>query len=112
MNNPTIRALQEQAHKTAKLKGWHDKPRSVGDAIVLMHSELSEAVEAFRRTDSATHTWTLNDGKPEGVPYELADCVIRILDFCGRHNIDLEACIVTKMAYNETRSYRHGGKVL
>jgi NTP pyrophosphatase (non-canonical NTP hydrolase) len=112
MKTTTIRELQKQAHQTAKDKGWHDKPRSVGDAIALMHAELSEALEAFRRTDSAGHTWTLNDGKPEGVPYELADVVIRIFDFCGRHNIDLEACIVTKMAYNETRPYRHGNKAL
>jgi len=42
---------------------------------------------------------------------ELADVVIRIADFCGSMGIDLEKQVVAKMAYNETRSYRHGGKL-
>ena len=48
--------------------------------------------------------------KPEGVAVELADCVIRILDYCGHAGIDIEEAIRIKHEYNKTRPYRHGGK--
>lgn len=48
--------------------------------------------------------------KPEGVPVELADAVIRIADLCGHLEIDLEEVIETKIAYNEGHPYKHGKK--
>ena len=42
----------------------------------------------------------------------MADCIIRILDWAGKENIDMDAIIREKMEYNKTRPYRHGGKVL
>lgn len=48
--------------------------------------------------------------KPEGIPIELADCIIRILDYCGKEGIDIEEAIKIKHEYNLTRPYRHGGK--
>lgn len=50
--------------------------------------------------------------KPEGVAVELADCILRILDYCGHEGIDIDRVIRDKIEYNKTRTYRHGGKRL
>lgn len=50
------------------------------------------------------------DPKPEGIAIELADAVIRILDYCGHVGIDIEKAIEIKHEYNKTRPYKHGGK--
>jgi NTP pyrophosphatase (non-canonical NTP hydrolase) len=50
--------------------------------------------------------------KPEGIPSELADIVIRVMDICGHYGIDLDAAIAEKMEYNRTRPMCHGGKKL
>ncbi len=84
-------------HKIAREKGWWDKERSDGEVIALMHSELSEALEAMR-----------NSHPKEAVAEELADCCIRIFDYCGRKNIDLEQALIKKIEKNKSRPYRHG----
>lgn len=50
--------------------------------------------------------------KPCGIPSELADVVIRLLNLCAMRGIDIEAAVEDKMAYNATRPARHGGKKL
>jgi NTP pyrophosphatase (non-canonical NTP hydrolase) len=97
-------------HRTAVEKGWWEKPRNFGDIIALMHSELSEAYEAFRAGHAPNETWYV-DGKQEGIPSELADVAIRLLDFCEAEGFSLEAAIIEKDAYNKTRPYHHGGKI-
>lgn len=47
-------------------------------------------------------------GKPEGVPVEIADVVIRLFDYAGTYGIDLEYEVLRKMSYNGTRPYKHG----
>lgn len=102
------------SYKNAKDHGWHDEPRSVGDLICLMHSELSEALEEYRNGHGPQEIYynEQKPSKPEGIPIELADCVIRIFDFCGLYDIDLEQALRIKMEYNATRPFRHGGKQL
>ena len=107
-----IKELQKLAHETAKSKGWYKKEESVGESIALMHSELSEALEEYRKDGSPSYEWQGNDGKPEGVPSEMADVVIRIASFFGLHGIDLEDVIKRKLEYNLGRQFRHGGKHL
>lgn len=107
----SLKELQRIAHENAVQKGWHETRRSDGEMICLMHSELSEALEELRNGKAPSEVY-FKDQKPEGVPIELADVVIRIFDFCGLHNINLQAAIVTKMVYNQTRPHRHGGKKL
>lgn len=52
------------------------------------------------------------EAKPHGIPVELADIIIRVLDMCGHYGIDIEAAMLAKAKYNESREHRHGGKKL
>ena len=76
----TIEELCRRSYDTAVAKGWHEEPRSLGEAIALFHSEVSEALECWRdpihKLDEIWHV----DGKPEGFVIELADLLIRIAD--------------------------------
>lgn len=108
----SINEVAQEAHTNAIEKGWWDAPRSFGELITLCHSELSEALEDYRNGLKPTFTYRDKNGKPCGIPSELADVVIRIFDMCGRYGIDLEQAIREKMTYNATGSIRHGGKVL
>ncbi len=101
--------LQSQAHKTAKDNGWWDESqgeKNKGELIALMHSELSEALEALRLGNPP------DNHIPEfsGLEAEFADVVIRIMDVAERYGFRVSEAIVAKQEYNKTRSYRHGGK--
>jgi NTP pyrophosphatase (non-canonical NTP hydrolase) len=109
--NDSINQLVKAAHQNAINKGWYEEPRTFGEMISLMHSELSEALEDHRNGYGFKEFYFEGD-KPCGIPTELADVVIRIFDACGYLGIDLEDAIRTKMAYNATRPIRHGGKKL
>lgn len=111
MTSLTIAELQQQSHATALEKGWWDDgDRNIGELLCLMHSEVSEAFEEYRNGRDPQEVYFREDGKPEGIPIELADILIRIGDFCGRHEIDLSAAVESKLAFNRKRPYRHGGK--
>ena len=107
----TLAELIDESHSTAREKGWWENPRPFGEIIALFHSEVSEAFEAYRAGSDLTAIEIDENGKPEGVPVELADLLIRIADFCGGHDIPLEQALRIKLAYNRTRAYRHGGKL-
>lgn len=118
----TLREFQREAHAIAVEKGWWDQERNIGEVVALIHSEISEALEEYRKYGPdgiKALRWVpvmTNDAryaglsKPEGFFVELADAVIRIADLFERYGVSMEDVIRAKMAYNRTRPYRHGGK--
>lgn len=100
-----IATLQDAIYSWNQHQGfWNHGQSETGTKIALMHSELSEALEADRKQI------TTDDHIPEfsGVEAELADAVIRILDFAGAHHLRLADAIIAKLQFNLTRPYRHG----
>ena len=102
--------LQREAHAIAKYHGWWDEERTFGDLIALVHSELSEALEAYREWPDAMglspdgHIWQDTNGKPIGVASELADVVIRVGDMAEWYEVDLAALPLVTRHYWEKRS--------
>ena len=98
-----IRSLTKKVHD-ANRQWWRDLEtnvpisRNIPEMIALMHSELSEMLEADRKN-------LMDDKLPHrrGLEVEAADLLIRLLDFCGGLGLDLGGAYVEKMDYNAKR---------
>lgn len=86
-------------------KWWHDPKtgeklnRNKGEMIALMHSELSEVLEAERKNTYDSHL-----PHRKGAEVELADLLIRLLDYAAGHGYDLEGAFWEKLQYNRDRA--------
>lgn len=104
--NELAKCIHKQNHKW-----WHDAQgnpiqRNKAELICLMHSELSEAMEGERKQLKDTH---LADRMMAEV--ELADCIIRILDYCGAHGYDVHGALFAKLRYNQSRAdHKHAAR--
>lgn len=124
--------IVKAVHKNAVDKGWHETERKPAEVHMLIVSEVAEATEEIRNVRPPiyqVHRETLDHApfdsyveptdprwvpglKPEGEAIELADAVIRVMDYFGLKGWDLEETIKLKHIYNKTRPHRHGGKAL
>ncbi|PZO72327.1 MAG: hypothetical protein DI640_12965 [Sphingomonas taxi] len=99
-------AASYMAHQTAREAGWYLDPltgepvaRNFGEVVALMHSELSEALEADRKG--------LKDDKlpdRDGREVEFADCIIRIFDTAVSLGMDVPGAVIAKNEYNRERA--------
>ena len=92
----SLNELAQLCHSIAKEKGFWDEERNIGEALMLVVTELAEAMEGYRHQDDANFR------------EELADAFIRLLDLCGGLNIDIENEIYQKSIVNKKRPYKHG----
>jgi len=122
----TINHLRDLAYSSAVAAGWHDpklidgvmREPSAGERVALIHEEATELLQHVRDGRPAGgDVWAppltpSEKPKPDSAGYELADIVIRCLDYAGRYEIPLGELIAAKMRYNRERAHRHGGRTL
>ncbi len=122
--------LGAAAYRNAVAHGWYDReePRGLPEEIALIHSEVSEALEAYRDgspgaglsevlfyrhksgvvLDLPEVDGELN--KPEGIAAEYADTVIRVADSAFGRQYPLGPAVIEKHKYNQSRPFQHGRK--
>lgn len=105
-----LNELAAQVHAAAKAKGFYDKPKTPLEYHMLIVSEVAEASEQVREGNPPVFHYE-GETKPEGEAVELADALIRILDYMAYNEWDVEAIVKRKLEYNSTRPYMHGKKL-
>ena len=108
--------FQKDIHQLATEKGWWEgvdisDPHVLGTKLMLIVSELSEALEYVRGGNLGLE-YRITDSKPCGFSSELADVVIQTMDLAEAMGIDLWGAMLRKHAFNMTREAKHGGKAL
>lgn len=107
----TISEYCKEAHETAKEKGFYDEKPNIPTLLMLIVSELSEALEADRKISNFTDNIESGVLKLDAYTHfeeEIADTFIRLFDLCGYLNIDIEKVIKMKMEKNKERPRKHG----
>ena len=124
MNN--LNELSKKIYEGNKLRGFDVSKENIGQTLMLVVSELAEALEADRKdkhADFETYEIKLNSEPNRAEfkePYifqeyikdtfenEIADAIIRLFDLCGYMDIDIEKHIDLKLKYNQGRPAKHG----
>jgi NTP pyrophosphatase (non-canonical NTP hydrolase) len=120
--------FSKDIHKGNVKRGFYDDPKEIGTVLMLIVTELAEAMESYRANNR------LGAGKLESIQWnsnlnedfteedinqfklvvkdtfedEIADTIIRLFDLCGWLDIDIHKHIMLKLKYNSTRPYKHG----
>lgn len=124
-----LNQLSEQLHEFQIEAGFTDS--NIVQRLMLVHSEISEAFEAYRKSDSQLQkseevierdklileNYHDNEWKEffervfkDTMEDEIADAIIRLLAICAENNIDIEWHVQQKMHYNELRGFKFGNK--
>jgi NTP pyrophosphatase (non-canonical NTP hydrolase) len=125
---PSLTTLANTIHRGNVKRGFYDDPKEVGTVLMLIVTELAEAMESYRSNNSIasdrmeTLEWDSKEDEPfttedinqfklvvkDTFEDEIADTIIRLFDLCGWMNIDIHKHIMLKLKYNDTRPYKHG----
>jgi NTP pyrophosphatase (non-canonical NTP hydrolase) len=119
-----LNELSKQVHENVKSKGFFDSEKNIGEMLCLIHSEVSEALEADRKnlhtkanifvvngwTADSDFTDSFKNNVKDTFEDELSDVIIRVLDLCAFKGINIEEHIKAKMRYNAMREHKHGKK--
>lgn len=132
-----INKLASEVYENARNKGFYDQEKNIGEMLCLIHSEVSEALEAdregryFKTSPNIKTWWILAMADPDFIDTffadkdfkeafdahvkntfedELADIVIRVMDLAAFKRVDLESHIKAKIRYNSLRERMHGKK--
>ena len=118
----TIDQVAQECYERAEANGWHHDFADIsdlgfvrewiGNKLMLVVSELTEAQDELRNGHSVDGVYYGEDGKPEGFPVEMADALIRIFDLLGVLGLTATVSdrIQEKLDFNDSRGVRHGGK--
>ena len=121
-----LNKLAESIYQANKAKGFWDDERNVGETLMLVVTELAEAMEVHRKTGDirlSETTKLIVENTPDDMfpdvfksnakdtfGDEIADALIRIFDLAGGFGIDLDFHVSQKLRYNATREHKHGKK--
>ena len=120
-----LNELAKVIHTNNKQKGFYDEPKNIGEMLALIHSEVSEALEADRRNQYSKipeRIWEEIEEAPNDKKFrkmfqenckdrfedEMADVIIRVLDMCAYLEIDIQKHLKAKIEYNALRPHKHG----
>ena len=111
-----LNKLSKEIHAGNKQRGFWDGERNVGELLMLVVSELGEAIEAHRKNRFTAPLFSGTEMTPAAFEKhikdtfedEIADSIIRLFDMCGGLGIDIDFHIREKLKYNETRPTKHG----
>lgn len=99
-----LSCLTEACHSASRHSGWYSnldgspKDRNVPEMLALIHSEVSETLEAYRKDLQGEHIMGFS-----GVEEELADVIIRVCDLAGYLHVRLGEAVLAKLEYNSKR---------
>lgn len=121
-----INELIQEVYRVNKMNGFYEESRNIGEVLALIHSEVSEALEADRKDkyvdvnisiagvntieDDGLFKERFEESLKDTFEDELADVLIRVMDLAYLKKVDLEQHIKAKIRYNSLRGYKHGKK--